>query len=123
MAANKVTVTPPATQTVQVVEEDTNVAVSGTPTVEVVTATKPDVQIVSVGQVGPAGPAGGDIFYTYTQGSASSVWTITHNLGKMPSVTVVDSSGNEVEGDIKYNSSNQVTVTFSAGFAGKAYLN
>lgn len=61
--------------------------------------------------------------YTHSQGSASSTWTITHNLGCKPSVTIVDSSGNVQIGEVLYNSDNQVTVTFAAAFSGYAYLN
>jgi hypothetical protein len=61
--------------------------------------------------------------YTHTQASASSIWAITHNLNCFPSVTVVDSAGSVVVGDIVYISANTVSVTFMAAFAGKAYLN
>jgi hypothetical protein len=60
--------------------------------------------------------------YIHTQGSASSSWTITHTLGGRPSVTVVDSTGTTVVGDVQYNSDTQVTLTFSAAFSGSAYL-
>lgn len=61
--------------------------------------------------------------YVYTKAIPSATWIITHNLGKNPSVTVVDSADNLVEGDVVYDSNNQITVTFSGGFSGKAYLN
>ncbi len=61
--------------------------------------------------------------YTFIQSSASSVWTIQHDLERHPSVTVVDSSGNVVVGYINYNNINQITLTFTAPFSGKAYLN
>lgn len=64
-----------------------------------------------------------DKFYEHNQGVASDVWTITHNLNKYPTVTVIDSAGSEVEGDIDYTSANSVTLTFSGAFTGKAYLN
>jgi uncharacterized protein YndB with AHSA1/START domain len=60
--------------------------------------------------------------HTHTQGSAATTWTITHTLGGRPSVTVVDSTGTTVVGDVQYNSDTQVTVTFSAAFSGSAYL-
>lgn len=66
---------------------------------------------------------GGDKEYTHDQGLASSVWVITHNLGKYPTVFVVDSAGDEVEGAITHVSTAQLTVTFSAAFSGSAYLN
>lgn len=61
--------------------------------------------------------------YTFTQSSASSTWNITHSLDSYPSVTVVDSSGNVVMGETFYNNNNNITLTFAAPFAGKAYLN
>jgi hypothetical protein len=61
--------------------------------------------------------------FVFSQSSAASTWTISHNLNKFPSVTVVDSSGNVVVGYINYNNMNQITLTFTAPFSGKAYLN
>lgn len=70
-----------------------------------------------------SGADGPDLNYTHDQAIASAVWTITHNLGKNPSVTVVTSAGDEVEGTTHYIDSNTLEVTFSAPFGGKAYLN
>jgi hypothetical protein len=61
--------------------------------------------------------------YKYLKTSAASTWTVKHNLDKHPSVTVVDSGGTVVKGDITYNSANQLTITFSSSFSGTAYLN
>lgn len=61
--------------------------------------------------------------YTFTQATPSSTWVITHSLEKFPSITVVDSSNNVVVGFSTYDNSNQITLEFSAPFAGKAYLN
>jgi hypothetical protein len=61
--------------------------------------------------------------YTHNQTLASSTWTIVHNMGKNPSVSIVDSSGDEVEGEVMHVSNNQLTISFSAQFSGKAYLN
>lgn len=58
----------------------------------------------------------------HLQGMASSVWSITHDLGGRPSVTVVDSAGTVVIGEIGYNSDTEVTITFTAPFSGAAYL-
>lgn len=65
-------------------------------------------------------PVGGN--YTHNQITSSSTWTITHNLGFYPAVSVVDSGGNHVIGDVTYVSQNVVTVSFNASFGGKAYL-
>ena len=61
--------------------------------------------------------------YTHNQASPSNTWVINHSLNKNPSVTVVDSSGNQVEGAVTINSLNQITITFCGAFSGKAYLN
>jgi|TARA_B100000900_G_scaffold225440_1_gene191347 hypothetical protein len=60
---------------------------------------------------------------THTQGSASSTWTVTHNLNKFPSVTIVDSNEEQIFGVVDYQSANTIVLTFSAAISGKAYLN
>ena len=65
----------------------------------------------------------GDKNFIYTKGTPDAIWDITHNLGKCPSVTIVDSAGSVVVGDITYTSENNLKVTFSAAFGGTAYLN
>lgn len=64
-----------------------------------------------------------DTNYVYTQSVPASSWVVTHNLGKYVSATIVDSGGSVVLGEITYNSINQVTITFSGSFSGKAYFN
>jgi len=64
----------------------------------------------------------GRVSYTHTQGVASSTWTINHNLGFYPNLTVQDSAGTIYEGEITYTDSGSLTVTFSSAFSGKAYL-
>lgn len=61
--------------------------------------------------------------YVHEQQVASTTWTINHNMDKYPSVNIVDSANDEVTGEVKYNSLNQITITFTAAFSGKAYLN
>lgn len=60
--------------------------------------------------------------YIHNQSTSSATWTITHNLGFYPSVSVVDSGGNYVVGDVTYVSLNVVSIAFSSAFGGKAYL-
>lgn len=64
-----------------------------------------------------------DKHFEHNQTSASSNWAITHNLGKFPSVTVVDSAGNFVVGEVIHLNNNNLTVSFRGSFSGKAYLN
>lgn len=61
--------------------------------------------------------------YTHEQGVAAATWTVTHNMGFFPSVTVVDSAGTAVAGaDVTYIDTNTLTIGFGAAFGGKAYL-
>lgn len=66
---------------------------------------------------------GGDKTYVFTQATASDTWEIKHNLYKYPSVSIVDTGGNIVCGDIEYIDINNCICHFSAPFSGKAYLN
>lgn len=66
---------------------------------------------------------GGDKNYVHNQSTTASAWTVNHNLNKYCSVTVVDSNDDVVIGEIHYNSLNQVTLSFTASFSGKAFCN
>lgn len=60
--------------------------------------------------------------YIHTQPVAQEIWTITHDLGGRPSVTIVDTAGTMVIGEVTYISDTQVIVEFTAAFSGFAYL-
>lgn len=68
-------------------------------------------------------PNSGTETYTHVQGVAESIWNVTHDLNKKPSVTVVDSADNIVFGEVEYLTTNSVRLKFSGGFSGKAYFN
>lgn len=111
------------------------------PTVAVSVDTPEPVELVMVGEQGPPGPPGpapemktingqtitgvGDLqlWHAYEQVAPSDTWTITHNLNKFPSVTVVDSAGSWVIGAVAYIDSNTVRITFSSSFSGRAFFN
>lgn len=61
--------------------------------------------------------------FTFNQNVASATWIITHNMARYPAVSVVDSAGSVVVGEVRYIDQNNVEVKFSGAFAGKAYLN
>jgi len=65
----------------------------------------------------------GDKTEVFTQGVASNVWNISHSLNKFASVSIVDSAGTTVYGNVDYKSASSITVTFANAFAGKAFLN
>ena len=68
-------------------------------------------------------PSQGTPTFIFTQAVADTVWNVNHNLGKFPSISVVDTANTVVTGQYEYTDNNNVIITFSAGFAGKAYLN
>jgi len=61
--------------------------------------------------------------FEFVQSTPSPTWTINHNLAKFPSITVIDSAKTVVVGEYTYVDNNNVILTFSAGFSGKAFLN
>ena len=61
--------------------------------------------------------------FVYVQATSSDIWEITHNLNKYPAVTVVDSGGSVVVGEIVYIDKNNIRITFASAFSGKAYFN
>ena len=69
----------------------------------------------------------GSSTFVFDQVVPKMVWgtngIVTHNLGKFPSITVIDTGGTVVTGEYIYIDTNNVILNFSAPFAGKAYLN
>ena len=105
---------------------------SGTSSSASITVASPSVNSVSLtskgpkgdtGATGPQGEIGSDKFYKHIQRVASSLWIVTHNLNKYPSVSVTDSAGTVVIGMVDYDSLNQVTLNFKSTFSGTVYFN
>ena len=118
MSQNKVQITTPAGNIVRLSDSTNNK----------VTTSGNIVKIVAVGTQGPAGA--GDLNFVHTQSTAGATWQVTHNLGKYPSVSVVDTSETEVVGKVIYkdwgtgnSSATKLQILFTAAFAGKAFLN
>jgi hypothetical protein len=85
--------------------------------------------LVEIGIAGPQGAKGApgdvqfsDLSYVHNQSVPSDTWTIEHNLGFIPNITVVDSAGTVVEGSYNYPSDKTVVLSFTGSFSGKAYL-
>lgn len=90
------------------------IGISGPGDVKTITLTRQDATTISDSVT---------LSYVYDQQVAALVWNVTHNLNKYPSVTVVDTAGDEVIGDVHFNNSNTLTITFSSAFSGKAFIN
>lgn len=69
----------------------------------------------------------GSVDRTYTQdfvGVATIV--VAHNMGKIPTVAIMDTAGNQIQGDIQYDISdvnNVLTVTLSSPLSGTVICN
>ena len=127
------------TETIGVIETQMEVLGVEPPALEVLgaDATLELLEVAAQGPVGPQGPQGvqgpagangangGGSAYTYSfaQAVPSATWTITHNMNKYPSVTIIDSAGDTVFGPITYTNTNVLVLTFSAAFSGTAFLN
>lgn len=70
---------------------------------------------------GPQGPSGAAAF-VYQQVAPATTWTINHNLGYKPSVELLDSGSQEIDGDVAHPSDNQTVVTLNPASAGLARL-
>jgi len=62
--------------------------------------------------------------YVHTQSSVSNDWTITHNLGYFPNVTILDNENPPriVEADIRYLNTSSVRIIMNTSMSGTAYL-
>lgn len=79
-------------------------------------------EIITDAEQGPPGPAGGGN-YEHPQTIAAAVWTVPHNLGRHPSVSVTDHLGNLVIADTQYIDTNIVQITHGTAMTGWAYCN
>lgn len=75
------------------------------------------------GERGLPGPSGVDLHYVHEQVTPAATWNVTHGLNKYPSVVVLDSTGSVVVGTVNYVDENNVSISFSGGFAGRAIFN
>lgn len=61
--------------------------------------------------------------YTHEQDLPAATWTVTHNLGRHPSITVVDNLGGQLYPDVRYVDADIAQITHSVPLTGRAYCN
>lgn len=93
----------------------------------------PGLQLSPSGQIMGSGGSGepippiagveGPATFVWVQETPAQVWEIPHNLGRFPSVTATDQSGEVLAADVEYIDENNLTITFGYFYAGTAYLN
>ena len=99
-------------------------SVNVTAVTNTVTVTEGDTTVVTVTTAGPQCPGGGGgaAAYVHTQASPATTWTINHNLGFRPSVELLDSGSQEIDGAIAHPTVNKTVVTLNPATAGLARL-
>lgn len=60
--------------------------------------------------------------FVFHQSTASTLWTIIHNLGFVPNVFTISNTGSNIRGVITPVNLNTITIGFSSPIAGTAYL-
>jgi len=79
--------------------------------------------VVRVAIPGPPGaPGAAGAAYVFQQATPATTWTINHNLGYRPSVELLDSGSQEIDGEVSHPTVNQTVVTLSPATAGLARL-
>ena len=61
--------------------------------------------------------------HVHDQQLASDRWVIDHELDKFPSVSVMDTGGNLIMGDVEYVSRSRLIIHYNFAFSGTAALN
>lgn len=98
------------------------------PPAPVKVVTRPPALVVhrEVGARGERGPAGIDGQspqpYVHLQATPAATWTVAHNLNRAVQVTVLDSSGAEMDADVEHGDLNTVTVTHAAPDTGSVIV-
>jgi len=67
--------------------------------------------------------AGSTTAFSYYHATLDSVWTVAHNLGFIPNISVFDIGGNEIDCSITHLSVNVVRVNFTLPMQGTLRAN
>src|SRR5690606_40600044 len=81
------------------------------------TAPAKEILVLPVtGPQGPPGPPGTGTAnpYVHTQSAPAGTWSITHNLGRIPQVTVLNDNNEVVIADITHSSNNALSIVFAS---------
>lgn len=96
-----------------------NVFDNVTPTSVIIHETPLIVNVM--GNPGPQGsPGTGGIYYRHNQTVASDTWTINHNLGTEPNMSIFSVGGREMIGEVLHSSTNTTLIYFDSPIAGYA---
>ena len=65
----------------------------------------------------------GDKHYAHIQSEATTEWVVTHNLDKIPAISIVNENGVEVFGQVIHIDKMVFKIKFSEFMRGRAYCN
>lgn len=99
-----------------IVAEEIKTTVTGAGAVQ--TTVTPQPISTTISAVGAPGASG--LSHVHTQSTPALTWTINHNLGFKPAVSLLTVGGIEMFAEVVHVSSNQVTVLFVQPTAGIA---
>jgi hypothetical protein len=113
------------------IRTDQTLVVNGTNPAQVVQVIAPPVETVAVvhlqtvtllqaAEQGPAGPGFAPL--EWPQFTPLAVWTVPHNRGGYPNVTVTDHLRSKLLADVSYIDANTVQITHATPLAGYAFL-
>lgn len=110
---------PPVEATI-VLDDDTRI------TAAVVAPPTPIVASITVagergpaGAEGPAGHSSAPTVFTFTN---QATWTVPHNLGRYPSLELVDNAGAVFDGDIEFPDLNTAVITHASPMSGSVLV-
>lgn len=73
------------------------------------------------GPAGPPGPPGPSrSVYTHSQSVAASLWTVSHDLGYFPAISVIDVDGYVMYANVRHVSTAQAVINFPSPMSGVA---
>lgn len=92
------------------------------PTSTVLVEEVEEIQILAVAEQGVPGPPGvsSNASFQHTQAVASDTWTVNHNLGFRPAVSLLSDGGREMWAEVIHTSVNQFIAYFDAPTSGIA---
>ena len=112
---------PPTPSLISISPPSLNVVVKNPPRL-VAKIKKPNTTVIVLPVAGPPGPpgsgSGGDFYYEHTQSIPSAGWNVTHNLGKLPNVSVII-AGETIGVAVQHVDTNTLYIPFAIPVTGK----
>jgi len=80
----------------------------------------PEKKIIVTFKGGQTLPGSSQSRFEFTQSVASASWTVNHNLGYKPFVTILNAGSQEVIAEVNHTNNNQFVVLLNSPMSGLA---